>query len=53
MLLVFSFKENKHGEIIVSKLKADVKALWKIFELHSRKTPVDGTITKIIKGGYD
>jgi small subunit ribosomal protein S1 len=47
-------KENKHGEVIVSKQKADVKLFWKnlrqAFQEHSA---VEGTIEKLIKGGYD
>ncbi|MDR2068351.1 MAG: 30S ribosomal protein S1 [Spirochaetaceae bacterium] len=47
-------KENKHGEVIVSKQKADVKLFWKnlrqAFQDHS---VVQGTIEKLVKGGYD
>jgi len=47
-------KENKHGEVIVSKQKADVKIFWKnlrqAFQDHST---VEGTIEKLIKGGFD
>ena len=47
-------KENKHGEVIVSKQKADVKIFWKnlrqAFQDHS---PVEGLIEKQIKGGFD
>ena len=47
-------KENKHGEVIVSKQKADVKIFWKnlrqAFQDHSA---VEGTIEKLIKGGFD
>ncbi|MDR2516532.1 MAG: 30S ribosomal protein S1 [Spirochaetaceae bacterium] len=47
-------KENKYGEVIVSKQKADVKIFWKklrqAFQDHS---PVEGTITRQVKGGYD
>jgi small subunit ribosomal protein S1 len=47
-------KENRHGEVIVSKQKADVKLFWKnlrqAFQDHSA---VEGTIEKLVKGGYD
>ncbi|MDR0403169.1 MAG: 30S ribosomal protein S1 [Treponema sp.] len=47
-------KENKHGEVIVSKQKADVKLFWKnlrqAFQDHS---PVEGTIEKQVRGGFD
>jgi small subunit ribosomal protein S1 len=47
-------KENRHGEVIVSKQKADVKIFWKnlrqAFQDHS---PVEGIIEKTVKGGFD
>lgn len=47
-------KENKHGEVIVSKQKADVKASWQeLRQAFNDKTPVEGVIEKTIKGGYD
>ena len=47
-------KENKHGEVIVSKQKADVKIFWKnLRQAFQDRTPVAGTIEKLIKGGYD
>ena len=52
--VVLVMKENKHGEVIVSKQKADVKQLWKnLRQAMNDKTPVDGTIEKVVKGGYD
>ncbi len=52
--VVLEKKENKHGEVVVSKQKADVKQLWKnLRQALNDKTPVDGTIEKIVKGGYD
>ena len=54
VLVILVTKENKHGEVIVSKQKADVKIFWKnlrqAFQDHS---PVEGTIEKLIKGGFD
>ncbi|MDR2394039.1 MAG: 30S ribosomal protein S1 [Treponema sp.] len=47
-------KENKHGEVIVSKQKADVKLFWKnLRQAFQDHTPVEGTIEKLVKGGYD
>jgi small subunit ribosomal protein S1 len=47
-------KENRHGEVIVSKQKADVKIFWKnlrqAFQDHSS---VEGIIEKTVKGGFD
>ncbi|MDR3337338.1 MAG: 30S ribosomal protein S1 [Treponema sp.] len=47
-------KENKYGEVIVSKQKADVKLFWKnLRQAFQDHTVVDGTIEKLVKGGYD
>ncbi|MCL2094274.1 MAG: 30S ribosomal protein S1 [Treponema sp.] len=47
-------KENKFGEVIVSKQKADVKIFWKnLRDAFQDHTAVEGTIEKQIKGGYD
>jgi small subunit ribosomal protein S1 len=47
-------KENKHGEVIVSKQKADVKLFWKnLRQAFQDHTVVNGTIEKLVKGGYD
>ena len=47
-------KENKHGEVIVSKQKADVKIFWKnLRQAFQDHLPVDGVIEKQIKGGFD
>jgi small subunit ribosomal protein S1 len=47
-------KENKHGEVIVSKQKADVKIFWKnLRQAFQDHTVVEGTIEKLVKGGYD
>jgi small subunit ribosomal protein S1 len=52
--VILIMKENKHGEVIVSKQKADVKLFWKnlrqAFQDHSA---VEGTIEKLVKGGFD
>ncbi|MDR1278921.1 MAG: 30S ribosomal protein S1 [Treponema sp.] len=47
-------KENKHGEVIVSKQKADTKIFWKnLRQAFQDHEPVEGTIEKQIKGGFD
>jgi small subunit ribosomal protein S1 len=47
-------KENKHGEVIVSKQKADVKLFWKnLRQAFQDHTVVEGNISKLVKGGYD
>ena len=52
--VILVMKENKHGEVIVSKQKADVKIFWKnLRQAFQDHTPVEGTIEKIIKGGFD
>ena len=47
-------KENKHGEVIVSKQKADAKIFWKnLRQAHQEKHPVEGIVEKQVKGGFD
>jgi small subunit ribosomal protein S1 len=47
-------KENKYGEVIVSKQKADAKLFWRnLRQAFQEKRPVEGTIEKQVKGGYD
>ncbi|WP_037571567.1 30S ribosomal protein S1 [Spirochaeta cellobiosiphila] len=47
-------KEGTNGQIVVSKKKADLKYFWKnIKDAHKEKTPIDGKITKSIKGGFE
>ncbi|MDR1909323.1 MAG: 30S ribosomal protein S1 [Spirochaetaceae bacterium] len=47
-------KENKYGEVIVSKQKADVKLFWKnLRQAFMDHTAVEGTITRQVKGGFD
>jgi len=47
-------KENKHGEVIVSKQKADAKIFWKnLRQAFTDKHPVEGTVEKQVKGGFD
>ncbi|MDR1316224.1 MAG: 30S ribosomal protein S1 [Spirochaetales bacterium] len=52
--VVLMKKENRAGELIVSKQKADEKLFWKqlksCFQEHK---PIKGKITKTIKGGFE
>jgi len=47
-------KENKRGEVIVSKQKADAKISWKnLKQAFQDHAVVNGTIEKLVKGGYE
>jgi small subunit ribosomal protein S1 len=47
-------KENKYGEVIVSKQKADAKLFWKnLRQAFTDKKSVIGTVEKQVKGGFD
>jgi small subunit ribosomal protein S1 len=47
-------KENKYGEVIVSKQKADAKLFWKsLRQAFADKRAVEGTVEKLVKGGFD
>ncbi|MCL2440315.1 MAG: 30S ribosomal protein S1 [Treponema sp.] len=47
-------KENKHGEVIVSKQKADAKLFWKNLRLaFTEKRAIEGTVDKQVKGGFE
>jgi small subunit ribosomal protein S1 len=47
-------KENKYGEIIVSKQKADAKIFWKnLRQAFDKHVMVEGVVEKQVKGGYD
>jgi small subunit ribosomal protein S1 len=47
-------KENKHGEVIVSKQKADTKIFWKnLRQAFQDHTAVECVIEKMVKGGFD
>jgi small subunit ribosomal protein S1 len=47
-------KENKRGEVIISKQKADEKVLWRMMKsAFTERTPVEGTVKKLVKGGYE
>jgi len=47
-------KENKYGEVIVSKQKADAKLFWKnLHQAFKDKKAVEGIVEKQVKGGFD
>jgi len=47
-------KENKYGEVIVSKQKADAKLFWKnLRHAFAEKKAVEGKVEKQVKGGFD
>jgi len=47
-------KENKYGEVIVSKQKADAKLFWKnLRQAFTDKKAVEGKVEKQVKGGFD
>jgi len=47
-------KENKYGEVIVSKQKADAKLFWKnLHQAFKDKKAIEGTVEKQVKGGFD
>ena len=52
--VILIMKENKHGEVIVSKQKADVKLFWKnLRQAFQDHTMIEGAIEKLVKGGFD
>ncbi|MDA3850701.1 MAG: 30S ribosomal protein S1 [Spirochaetaceae bacterium] len=47
-------KEARNGEPVVSKKKADMKSAWKeVRNAFNEQIPVEGTIVKVIKGGFE
>jgi small subunit ribosomal protein S1 len=52
--VILIMKENKYGEVIVSKQKADAKIFWKnLRQAFTDKKPVEGVVEKQVKGGFD
>ncbi|MBI9100818.1 MAG: 30S ribosomal protein S1 [Spirochaetales bacterium] len=52
--VVLISKEGRHGGIVVSKNKADLKVIWKdLRNAFQEGLPVDGKVTKSIKGGFE
>ncbi len=47
-------REGRHGEVIISKKKADMKVFWKTLrDAFEAKEPVSGKVAKAIKGGFE
>ncbi len=47
-------REGRHGKVEISKKQADMKVFWKTLrEAFDEGKPVEGTVTKAIKGGFD
>ncbi len=47
-------REGRHGEVVISKKKADMKVFWKTLrEAFDAGNPVEGTVAKAIKGGFE
>jgi small subunit ribosomal protein S1 len=52
--VILEKKENKYGEVVVSKQKADAKLAWKgIKQAFSEHLPIVVVVENIVKGGYD
>ncbi|MGD1819595.1 MAG: S1 RNA-binding domain-containing protein [Pleomorphochaeta sp.] len=52
--VVIVSKEGKHGQIIVSKRRADAKERTEeLKQAAEGRTPVEGTFIKVIKGGFE
>jgi small subunit ribosomal protein S1 len=52
--VIIENRESKHGEVIVSKHKADEKIFWKnLKQSFTERKPVEGKIEKLVKGGYE
>jgi small subunit ribosomal protein S1 len=54
VLVILEKKENKYGEVVVSKQKADAKLAWKeIKQAFTDHLPISSVVENIVKGGYD
>jgi small subunit ribosomal protein S1 len=52
--VILEKKENKYGEVVVSKQKADSKLAWKeIKQAFGEHLPISAVVEKAVKGGYD
>ncbi len=52
--VVIVSKEGKHGQIIVSKRRADAKERTEeLKQAAEGRTPIEGTFIKVIKGGFE
>jgi small subunit ribosomal protein S1 len=47
-------REGRHGEVIISKKKADMKVFWKTLrDAFEANEPVTGKVSKAVKGGFE
>ena len=47
-------RESRHGEVIISKKKADMKVFWKTLrDAFDANEPVNGKVAKAVKGGFE
>lgn len=47
-------REGRHGEVIISKKKADMKVFWKTLrDAFDANEPVNGKVAKAVKGGFE
>ncbi|MDR0644715.1 MAG: 30S ribosomal protein S1 [Treponema sp.] len=54
VMVILVTKEDRHGEVIVSKQKADVKLFWKnLRQAFQEHLPVEAVVEKTVKGGFD
>ncbi len=52
--VVIVAKEGKHGQIVVSKKRADIKERTdELRKASEGRTPIEGTFIKVIKGGFE
>ncbi len=52
--VVIEKKENRNGDLVLSKQKAEGIQIWKnLKQAFTDKTPVEGTIDKAVKSGYE
>jgi small subunit ribosomal protein S1 len=54
VMVILVMKEDRHGEVVISKQKADVKLFWKnLRQAVQKHLPVEAVIEKSVKGGFD
>ena len=47
-------REDRNGNVVVSKRKADLKVFWKTLrEASENDEPVEGKVSKTVKGGFE
>ncbi|MBI9108733.1 MAG: 30S ribosomal protein S1 [Spirochaetales bacterium] len=52
--VILKKKEGRGGQVVVSKKEADSRVFWKnLEEASEKKTPIDGKVCKVIKGGFE